>query len=564
MTEGKNANPRMGFMKTVCVVLSIIVSQVAFAERFLVTFKNHQIHQELVVQGRRAENSNQLQSFLNSKGYALTAENIQTHLEAVNSVVVKDLSSTEAESLKANRDVLYVEKEFKHPLSFPLKAFKKQLAAEAPYRFYQQETPWGIKALHSQLTWNATSGGVGARVLILDTGIDRDHPSVRPNLIDAKDFIGDSQTGYSYRDSIGHGTHVAGTIAGVLDKSGFSGVAPTASILAGRVCAEDGCSNISIVQGLNWAVEQKVDVVSMSLSGAYSSLAERFAIHSAYRSGITIVAAAGNDGSDTIGYPAALPECIAVGAVDSDLKRAEFSQYGPELAVVAPGVDVVSSVPLGTGRESMVNFSIAGEKFKKVKSALFQGSKTVTKALVGELVFAGYGAEADFKDIDVKGKIALIQRGDLKFSEKIANAIKANAAGAIVFNNVPGMINGTLTEDGSEVEISAYMVEQTVGEAWVAALKAGTPVTTQSAAVITNYSSYNGTSMATPHVSGVVALMKAANPNLSPDDVRAILMGTAQKLTENDKNQTGAGLVQADQAVMAALQYGGASAAAHP
>lgn len=553
-------------MKIVSLVLiSFVVVRVAFAERYLVAFKNQQIHHELIVRDNGfSKNQLQMQSYLNSQGLTLSVEKIESHLKAVNSLVVKDLTDHEAQELKDNRNVLYVEKEFKHPLPFPLGQFRKQVLDQGIYRFFDQETPWGIKAINSVLTWNITTGGRGARVLVLDTGVDRDHPSVRPNLEAAKDFVEDNQAGYAYRDTIGHGTHVAGTIAGVFDKSGFAGVAPKANILAGRVCAEDGCSNIAIVEGINWGVEQKVDVISMSLGGAYSSWAERLAIRNAYDSGIAIVAAAGNDGTEFVGYPAALPECIAVGAVDATMKRAEFSQFGPELAIVAPGVDVISSVPLGSGRESAVHFSQGAGAFQKVKSSMFQGSKTVTKPIIANMVWVGLGQESDFKNVDVAGKIALIQRGELKFAEKVDNAIKAKAAAVIIYNNVPGLFNGTLTEDGSEVEMSAYLVEQTTGEAWAKELKDGKAVRAQAVSLITNYASMSGTSMATPHVSGVVALMKAANPKLTPAQIKEILMVTAKKLPENDKNQTGAGVIQADYAVRAAVAMVRGSAGLNP
>jgi subtilisin family serine protease len=534
----------------VSIVLSQIAFEDAFAERYMVTFKNHDLHHAIVSRN----NTVQLQSYMNSQGYTLTADKIESHLKALDTVIVKDLSAKEAEALKNNRNVLFVEKEVKRPLPFPVGLFKKPILNEEAYRFFEQERPWGINAINTGITWNVTSGGAGARVLVLDTGIDRDHPAVRPNLENAKDFVGDNQAGYSYKDTIGHGTHVAGTIAGVLDRSGFSGVAPTARLLAGRVCAEDGCSNIAIAEGINWGVEQKVDVISMSLGGAWSSMAERIAVKKAYDAGITIVAASGNDGSNVVGYPAALPECIAVGAVDSNLKRAEFSQFGPELAIVAPGVDVNSSVPLGSGRESLVQFSEGNARFQKVKSSVFQGSKTILKPFTADVVAAGLGLEDDFKNIDVAGKIALIRRGELKFIEKVENALKANAAGVIIYNNAPGMLNGSLTDDGSELNVAVYMIEQTSGEAMAKALQAGQPVKAKVVSVITNHASMSGTSMATPHVSGVVALMKAVNKGLTPDQVKAIITSTAKKISDDTVNQTGAGLIQADLAVKAAMQ----------
>lgn len=537
-------------MKTKSLILvSMVLSQAAFAERYLVAFKSHGVHQQLVSQ----KNSLQLQSYMAAKGYALTADKIQAHLPNINTSVVKDLTLGQVDALKKNADVLFVEKEIKRPLPFKVGIFKKPILSEQTFRFFEQDRPWGINAINTGITWNVTSGGAGARVLVLDTGIDRDHPSVRPNLVNARDFVGDDQAGYAYKDTVGHGTHVAGTIAGVLEKSGFSGVAPTAHILAGRVCAEDGCSNIAIAEGINWGIEQKVDVISMSLGGIWSPMAERMAVKAAYEAGITLVAASGNDGNGTVGFPAALPECIAVGAVDNKMNRAEFSQYGPELAVVAPGVDVTSSVPLGSGREAVLKVSNDGFSFTRIKGSAMQGSKTLLKPLTGDVVYVGLGSKDDFKNVNVEGKIALIKRGELKFLEKVENAIEAKAAAAIIFNNEPGVLNGMLTEAGTEMAIGAYMVEQATGEAILKQLNDGQAVTSQVVSLVTNYASMNGTSMATPHVSGVVALMKSVNKSLTPAQVKDILMATAKQVSDDSENQTGAGVVQADMAVRAAL-----------
>ena len=151
-----------------------------------------------------------------------------------------------------------------------------------------------------------------------------------------QDFTGAS-TGADFTDHVGHGTHCSGTIAGVMDSNGFTGVAPKAKILMGRVCSEEGCSSVAIAQGINWGITQKVDVISMSLGGAWSTPGERDAIAKADKAGLTVVAATGNDGTNKVSYPAALPTVIAVGAIDRNLNKADFSQYGPEVAVTEIG-----------------------------------------------------------------------------------------------------------------------------------------------------------------------------------------------------------------------------------
>ncbi|HWU42549.1 MAG TPA: S8 family serine peptidase, partial [Bdellovibrio sp.] len=354
-------------------------------------------------------------------------------------------------------------------------------------------------------------------------------------------------------DHVGHGTHVSGTIAGVMDANGFTGVAPKAKLLMGRVCTEQGCSNVAIASGINWGIAQKVDVISMSLGGSMSTPAERDAVAKADRAGLTVVAASGNDGSNKVSYPGALPTVIAVGAVDNTSKKADFSQYGPELAVVAPGVDVISSVPQGTGRESSVTLTV-GKNSAKVNSATFQGAREVLNGESNVLVEAGLGKPEDFNGKDVKGKYALISRGEISFGDKIKNAMAAGATGAIIYNNAPGLLQGALTQDGSVLPVAVFMIEQTVGQQLVAALKAGTDVKADVQTVATDYASFQGTSMATPHVAGVAALIKATNKKLTGAQVKAILKRTATPLGPNSNNEYGSGLVNAEAAVNAAAQ----------
>lgn len=545
------------FARIIASILFLTFSLSAQANKKIMVFvKDKGVYSSLNTQIQSRMKSNTPQAVIPLLGTSVKAMQVVKSFQNIGSFILEDMSDKDIQTLKTNRNVLAVDTEVKRPLPFPIEAFqRKTLSPTAKMNALVSLTPWGIFAVKAPEAWNDSMGGAGSRVLILDTGVDRDHPSLRGNLEQGKNFVEDSLEGYAYRDTIGHGTHVAGTIAGIMDSTGFSGVAPKAHFLAGRVCAEDGCSNFAIAAGIDWGVEQKVDVISMSLGGAWSTPAEQAAIQKAYAAGVTIVAASGNDGTNSVSYPAALPESIAVGAVDSQLKKAPFSQFGPELAVVAPGVDVVSSVPMGKGRAANVAVKVADQAFEVVKSSSFQGGKVVLTAETHSVVAAGLGKEEDFANIDVVGKVALIQRGEIKFSEKVNNAIQAKAAGVLIYNNTDGLLQGSLVDDGSELPVGVYMIEQKVGESLKAALDQGQEVTTNYQTLVTNYDSYNGTSMATPHVSGVVALIKAANKNLTPAQVKEILQKTATPLAPNENNELGAGLVNAQLAVRAAKTY---------
>lgn len=524
----------------------VIIFMKESARKEVVTFG---LTQNLISKNQ-VEQRNQADKLVQSLGNQIKVSQIKKTLSRLNSLIVDQLEDTEILELRKNKNVLLIDTEVIRPLPFLVRNFKKiALPLSQKISSFFSMTPWGILAVKALEAWNESMGGAGARVLILDTGIDRDHPSLRPNLELGKDFVGDDQDGYPYKDTIGHGTHVAGTIAGVLDSTGFSGVAPKARILAGRVCAPEGCSNLAVAEGIEWGMQQKVDVISMSLGGAWASPAERLAVSKASKEGVTIVAASGNDGSNSISYPAALPDVIAVGAIDSQFKKASFSQYGPELAVVAPGVDVVSSVPMGHGRAPVVSFTVGEGSVQTVRSVTFEGGKSVLTPESYEMVFAGLGKEEDFSKINAEGKVALIQRGEIKFIDKVKNAIQAKASGVIFYNNTEGLIQGAITSDGSQLPVGVFMVEQKVGESLKESLEKGMVVNSTYEILVTNQDSFNGTSMATPHVSGVVALMKAANKNLTPSQVKRILQKTATPLGPNENNEMGAGLVNAEKAV---------------
>lgn len=535
------------------LILSVLLATSAQAgQRVIVIMKDQQTFKAAHMAYRSKGAYSLKNSGINSS-LAKVDGQVEASLENLNTLVVNAKDDSEISKLQADPSVAYVEKEVFHEAPRPVAGWlSTPVKGPAQTQIPGPKTPWGILAVKAPQAWAVAKQGQGARVLVLDTGIDFNHPSLKANYEQGKDFTGDS-TGADVTDHVGHGTHVSGTIAGVMDAQGFTGVAPKAKILMGRVCSEQGCSNIAIASGINWGISQKVDVISMSLGGAMSTPAERDAVAKADRAGLTVVAASGNDGTNKVSYPAALPTVIAVGAVDNQSQKASFSQYGPELAVVAPGVDVVSSVPQGTGRESSVTLAV-GQKSAKVNSATFQGAREVLTAETSVLVDCGLGKPENFAGKDVKGKYALISRGEISFGDKVKNAINAGAIGAVIYNNAPGLLQGALTADGSTLSAAVFMIEQNVGQQIVAALAAGTAVKATVQTVATDYASFQGTSMATPHVAGVVALVKATNKKLTGSQVKAILKQTATALGPNTNNEFGSGLVNAEAAVNAAAQ----------
>jgi len=537
---------------------TLTVASAAYAQgsRYLVVLKSQSSYKELKSAVLSKDITYKGFTFHNPHPLMASGMKVESSLDHLNTFVVNG-DDAEMKRLSLSSDIAFIEKEVFHPAPKPVlgRSFSPMALTVFDSGLPGMSTPWGINAVKAPQAWAASKYGAESRVLVLDTGIDKDHPALKENLEIGQDFVYDNNQPYPYFDGIGHGTHVAGTIAGAMNAStGFTGVAPKAKILMGRVCSAQGCSNISIASGINWGISKKVDVISMSLGGPMSTTAERQAVANAEKAGIVVVAASGNDGSGKVSFPAALPTVIAVGAVDANLVKAPFSQFGPELAIVAPGVSVASAVPMGTGRESKVDVTING-KVQAVNSTSFDGAKNVPVPVENVLVFAGLGKVEDFAKADVAGKFALIQRGEIKFTEKVQNAINAKAVGVVIFNNAPGLVRGALTEDGSELPVPVVMIEQNIGEALKASLSTGQIAKAKLETVATDYSNYDGTSMATPHVAGVVALMKSANKNLTPLQVRQMLKASATPLSPNTRNEYGAGMVNAEAAVNKALGH---------
>lgn len=219
------------------------------------------------------------------------------------------------------------------------------------------EIPYGVKQLQAPEIWAQGEKGSGIVVAVLDTGIDMFHPDLKPNIIDGRNFTNEGCKD-DYQDLNGHGTHCAGTIAGVENEKGVVGVAPEAKLLIGKVLDSNGSGSYrSIIQGIEWATNwkgkngEKVRVISMSLGGSYNDKNLENAILKACAKGIIVVVASGNEGDNNeetyeYGYPALYNECITVGAIDENKKIAYFSNNHKQVDVVAGGVDVLSTYPV--------------------------------------------------------------------------------------------------------------------------------------------------------------------------------------------------------------------------
>jgi subtilisin family serine protease len=350
-----------------------------------------------------------------------------------------------------------------------------------------------------------------------------------------------------------HGTHVAGTILAAKNGVGVFGVAYNANLYDARVLGPNGSGPSSdVMQGVQWLVEAErgphCKVVNLSLGGSRPSRTEERFYNVMRSEGALIVCAAGNDGTNHLLYPAAYASNIAVGAVDSQEKLASFSNYGPQLDLVAPGVNVLSSVPTGQGSEASVT-TTTSTTFTAIGME-FAGK---TDGTSGTLIDCKFGLTADDFPSGVKDNIALIQRGTNTFADKVTNAMNAGAKAVIIFNNTAGDFNGTLgtatTSDGRSW-IPAVSVSDTTG---AALLEKNLGTLTTVVNKISDWDYKSGTSMATPHVTGEIALIWSANHALTNSTVEDYVFSTCKDLGDPGFDKTyGHGLIDAYKAVLKA------------
>lgn len=199
---------------------------------------------------------------------------------------------------------------------------------------------WNVEAVNAPRIWSM-SRGEGIKIAILDTGIVFRHPDLKRNIVGSYNAVRSSNPAY---DGNGHGTKVASIIA---SDDGMLGIAPKAKIYAVKVLDNLGWGTTAeLVEGINWAVEQRVNIIHMSLGGYPDTSMLRLTIEQAAQNGVLVIVAAGNSGVDfasSITFPGAYTDAISVGAVRRDKKHAPFSSVGAELDIAAPGRYTIAS-----------------------------------------------------------------------------------------------------------------------------------------------------------------------------------------------------------------------------
>ena len=304
---------------------------------------------------------------------------------------------------------------------------------------------WAPKAICADKAWDIVNGSESIKIAIVDTGVDYNHE-------DLKDHYDDS--GYDWvnndddpMDDHGHGTHCAGIASAVMDNGlGIAGVSQV-KIMAEKVLDCWGYGTYwTVGLGIEHAADHGADVISMSLGGdSYSRWLEE-KCDDAWDKGVILVAAAGNDGSESINYPAAFDSVIAVGATDKYNRRTYYSNYGDDLELVAPGDNIYSTLPPNTyGTKS--GTSMATPHVAGVAALVLAANSSLSNEDVRTIL------HEEAMDLGASGKDKYYGYGLVDAYQSVLAAVKPNGVirGRILYtNNQSGIpnVNVSLMRDG--------------------------------------------------------------------------------------------------------------------
>lgn len=398
--------------------------------------------------------------------------------------------------------------------------------------------------------------GKGIKIGVIDTGIDYNHPDLHKTYKGGKDLVdGDSDPMETNTEGLGtiHGTHVAGIIAA---NGSIQGVAPGAEIYAYRALGPGGTGTTEqVLAAIEEAVKDRMDIINLSLGNEVNGpdLPISMAIDKAVEKGIVAVTSSGNSGPNkwTVGSPGTATKGISVGASTPPLK--------------SPYLDIQ-----GMNKKIRLEPMAGAEEWKLDRSyQLHDGGLGDKESLQG-----------------AKGKIALIQRGEITFMEKAQNALEAGAIAVIIYNNTNGQFFGNLEgpvklpvasvskKDGKKLKrllspdspfVRTIIIEEKdflalfssrgpVTSSWEIKPDVVAPGVAINSTIPGGYMALQGTSMAAPHVAGACALIKQAHPDWEPEKIKAALMNTAIPIF-NEKGKAyrtieqGAGRIQIEDAI---------------
>ncbi|QYK03540.1 S8 family serine peptidase [Shewanella zhangzhouensis] len=389
-----------------------------------------------------------------------------------------------------------------------------------------QITPYAV--YQSQANQLSLQANAGVKVCVIDSGLDRSNDDFL-----WQNITGDNDPGTGNWDQHGgpHGTHVAGTIGAADNGVGVVGMAPGVDMHIIKVFNANGWGYSSdLAVATEKCAAAGANIISMSLGGGRPNSTEESAFKAFTRNGGLVIAAAGNDGNNVRTYPAGYESVMMIGANDANDEIADFSQF-PACTIIysgkgnknnqqiidttcvevtAGGVNTLSTYPA-----DMVSASVLTADGQVLGSSGM--SYAAQGNVTGSSYYMGLGAAIDPQARD---KICLIDRGEISFNDKVMNCEASGGIAAVIVNNVDGMLYGTL---GAETTSSIPSVGAALEDR--NALHSAATLTVEISG--SDYGFMSGTSMATPAVSGLAALLWSNHPECNGTDIRQALKATA-------------------------------------
>lgn len=236
------------------------------------------------------------------------------------------------QTLKADPAVEYAE---------PNVTFRTRFVVNDPRSADQK----GLGMIGMGKAWDISLGDPRVVIAVVDTGVDMSHPDLRDKLVPGFNVL---SPGQPPQDDNGHGTHASGIAAAATDnRTGIAGTAPRCRIMPIKALnAEGGGDGFGVATGVVWAVDNGAHIINLSLGGEAPQETLERAIKYALARNVSVIVAMGNESTNALRYPASYPGVISVGSVDQTRNLSNFSNYGKWMSVVAPGSQILSTMPM--------------------------------------------------------------------------------------------------------------------------------------------------------------------------------------------------------------------------
>ena len=372
---------------------------------------------------------------------------------------------------------------------------------------------WFHKAINTKDAWALGADGRGIRVAVIDSGIDTSNNDLN---CEAALYVKDSaykkipkyadliyDTG---EDENGHGTHLAGIIAGLDNTTGGIGVAPEAEIISIRAASSQGkLADSDIAIAIQMAIDNKADVINFSFSGKHFNEAINEKIRAAIRAGIVCVASAGNDSADEPAFPACYDGVISVGSYADDGSLSSFSNYGSSVMLAAPGSDIMSTMVVSSSAYMRRQNSFTDTYINECSYGKLSGTSMAAPVVSGVAALV----KSVHRDLSVKQITQMIRKSAP--DEVHRNGSRTVTGGVNAFKAVSMGESGSLSDDPVIVSEDDYLFFGTGEEISV---KAGKSVPLAVCTSIKNtkpvYYVNSGSKMITVNKNGTLTVNKKA------------------------------------------------------